>query len=114
MTNHATLGQLQKHLRQRNWAKLSWARLRHFAALALGFLGPQSSGAIVAAVHSFAVQCGTIALVQVSIHSRNTAGPPSALPLPAMPALRQPLGPGSAASRTLLAIRFTHLRWWGA
>ena len=24
-----------------------------------------------------------------------------------MPALRQPLGPGSAASRTLLAIRFT-------
>ena len=39
-----------------------------------GFFGPQSCGAIVAAVHSFAVRCGTIACVHVPIHSRNTAG----------------------------------------
>ena len=42
------------------------------------FFGPQSSGAIVAAVHSFAVWCGTIARVQVPIHSSDTAGPPTA------------------------------------
>ena len=27
--NHAALGQLHEHVRQRNRAKLSWARLRH-------------------------------------------------------------------------------------
>ena len=42
------------------------------------------------------------------IHSRNTAGPPSALPIAAMSALRQPLGPGSAATTTPLATRFTN------
>ena len=63
-------------------------------------------GQIVAAVHGFAVQCGTIALVQVPIHSRNST--PSALDIAAMSALRQQLGPGSAASTTLLAIRFTN------
>ena len=57
------------------------------------FFGPQSCGAIVDAVHSFASQCGTIARVQVPIHSRNTAGPPSALPTAAMSALRHPLAP---------------------
>ena len=73
-----------------------------------GFLGPQSSGAIVAAVHSFAVQCGTIARVHVPIHSRNAAGPRSNLSMAAMSAWRQPLGPGMAASTTPLAIRFTN------
>ena len=41
-----------------------------------GFFGPQSSGAMVAAVQSFAVWCGTTACVHVPIHSRNTPGPP--------------------------------------
>ena len=35
-----------------------------------GFFGPQSSGAIVAAVHSFAVWYGTTACVHVPSHSR--------------------------------------------
>ena len=99
--------QLHEHLRQRNRAKLSWAQLRHLLPW-LRFLGPQSSGAVVAAVHSFVGQCGTNVLVQMPIHSRNTAGTPSALPIAAMPALRQPLGPGSATSTTPLAIRFTN------
>ena len=51
-----------------------------------GFLGPQSSGAIVAEVHSFAVQCGTIPRVQVPIRSRNTTGPP----LPSSQTVRWP------------------------
>ena len=110
--NHTTLGQLHKHLRQRNWAKLSWARLRHLLPW-LRFLGTQSSGAIVAAVHSFAVQCGTIALVQVPNRSRNTAGPNSVIPIAAMSALRQPQSPGSAASTTPLAIRFTNFAGGG-
>ena len=55
-----------------------------------GFFGPQSSGAIVAAVQSFAVWCGTTACVHVPIHSRNTAN-----------------CWGSAASTTPLAMRFT-------
>ena len=76
-----------------------------------GFLGPQSSGAIVAAVHSFAVQCHCPG--PGAIHSRNTAGHPSALPVAAMSALRQPRGPGSAASTTLLAIRFTNFAGGG-
>ena len=28
-SNHAALGQLHEHLRDRNWAIFSWARLRH-------------------------------------------------------------------------------------
>ena len=41
-----------------------------------GFFGPQSKGAIVAAVQSSAVWCGTTACVHVPIQSRSTAGPP--------------------------------------
>ena len=67
--------------------------------------GPQSSGAIVAAVHSFAVWCGTTPCLHVPTHSRNAAGPPSECPVAALSAFRQPLGPGSAASTTPLAIR---------
>ena len=48
------------------------------------------AAAIVAAVQSFAVWCGTTACVHVPIHSRNTAN-----------------CWGSAASTTLLAMRFT-------
>ena len=79
-----------------------------------GFLGPQSSGAIVAAVHSLAVLCGTIARVQVPIHSRNTPVPPSDLPIAAMSAFLHPLGPGSAASTTPLAILLTSFASGGA
>ena len=70
LLNHAALSQLHKHLRQRNWAKLGCG----ICCRGSGFLGPQSSGAIVPAVRSFAVQYGTTARVQVPIHSRNTAG----------------------------------------
>ena len=44
------------------------------------------------------------------IHSRYTGGPPSDRPTAAMSALRQPLRPGSAASR---AIRFTNFAGGG-
>ena len=54
----------------------------------LRFFGPQSSGARVAAVQSFAVWYGTTACVHVLIHSRNTAGPP-VRPMAAMSAFRQ-------------------------
>ena len=59
-----------------------------------GFLGPQSSGAVDAAVHSSAVWCDTTACVHVPIHSRSTAGPPSERPMAAMSAFCQPLGLG--------------------
>ena len=48
---------------------------------------------------------GPLPCLHVPTHSRNAAGPPSECPVAALSAFRQPLGPGSAASTTPLAIR---------
>ena len=65
-----------------------------------GFLGPQSSGVIVGAVHSFPARC-------LSTHTTPLV-PPQTVRSPQCQRCGKPLGPGSAASTTPLAIRFTN------
>ena len=57
--NHAALGQLHEHVRQRNIFRGHGCGI---CCPGSGCLGPQSSGPNVAAVCSLTVQCGTIAL----------------------------------------------------
>ena len=77
-----------------------------------GFFGPQSSGAIVAALHCFAVWCGTTACVHVPTHSRNAAGPPSERPVAALSAFRRPLDPFGRQHHTSRRA-LDQFCWWG-
>ena len=98
--NDAAFSQLHEHLRQRNGAKFAWTTLWHLLPW-LWFLGSTIKWGNRSR-RIFAVLCGTVAVVQMPIHS-----------IAAVSALRQPLGPGSAASTTPLTTRFTNFAGGG-
>ena len=67
----------------------------------------------MAAIHNFAAQCGTSALVQVPVHSRNTTGPPFSSCNSRNICIAPTTGSWLGCQHNSSGHSFHQLRWWG-